>query len=345
MDKLRIGIIGTGHIAVDHIMRMRDMKRVEFVAVSSRRREPAEKAAALCGARVEDSYEAVVNADDIDAVMVCSPSEIHEEHVLAALATGKYVFCEKPLAVTAEGCRRIMEAEARIGRRMVMVGFMRRFDRGYLQVKEAIAGGQYGAPLIVHCAHRNIEAHVAYTTDMAITQTAIHEIDISRWLLDDEYESAQIIYPPQSKNATSFRDPEIVIMKTKKGVIINLEIYISCHYGYDVQCEVVCEDGVVRMPQPSNLFVRADGGTHEALENDWVLRFDGAFDDELAAWVDGVMRDREAAAADPKAPSCIPGPTAWDGYAAAVTADALIKAQTSGQAEPITLGDKPALYT
>ena len=332
MSALKIGIIGTGHIAVDHIHRLARMGGAQVTAVSSRRREPAEKAAALCGARVEDSYQAVVEADDVDIVMVTSPSELHEEHVLAAVKAGKYVFCEKPLAVTAEGCRKIMEAEQAAGKRLVMVGFMRRFDRGYLQLKEAVTGGKYGAPLIVKCAHRNIEAHVAYTTDMAITQTAIHEIDISRWLLDDEYVSAQVIYPPQTKNAESFRDPELIILRTSRGIIINLEIYISCRYGYDVQCEVVCEDGVLRMPQPSNLFIRSEGACHESLENDWVLRFDGAFDDELLAFLEGVRTGN------------LPGPTAWDGYAAAVTADALIRAQQSEQIETITLGEKPALY-
>ena len=141
-----------------------------------------------------------------------------------------------------------------------------------------------------------------------------------------------MIYPPQTKNATSFRDPELIILKTARGIIINLEIYISCRYGYDVQCEVVCEDGVLRMPQPSNLFVRAEGACHEALENDWVLRFDGAFDDELLAFLHGVRTGN------------LPGPTAWDGYAAAVTADTLIRAQQSEQIETITLGEKPALY-
>ncbi|MBQ9062333.1 MAG: Gfo/Idh/MocA family oxidoreductase, partial [Eubacterium sp.] len=121
MDTVRIGIIGTGHIALDHIQRLGRMGGAQVTAVSSRRREPAEKAAALCGARVEDDYRKVVQADDVDAVMVTSPSELHEEHVLAAIEAGKYVFCEKPLAVTAEGCRKIMEAEAAAGKRLTMV--------------------------------------------------------------------------------------------------------------------------------------------------------------------------------------------------------------------------------
>ena len=124
-------------------------------------------------------------------------------------------------------------------------------------------------------------------------ETAVSETadGLERWLLDDEYVSAQVIYPPQTKNAESFRDPELIILRTSRGIIINLEIYISCRYGYDVQCEVVCEDGVLRMPQPSNLFIRSEGACHESLENDWVLRFDGAFDDELLAFLVEVKDD------------------------------------------------------
>ena len=332
---IRIGMIGAGQIGEDHARRIaEEISGAQVTAIASRRREPAEKVAEICGARVENDVASLLAAKDVDAVIIASPSELHEEHVLMALAAGKQVFCEKPLAVTAAGCRRIVDAEMKLGRRMIQVGFMRRYDRGYRLLKQAIGGQTFGAPLMVHCAHRNIMPHGHFTTEMSVTQTAIHELDVTRWLLDDDYASAQVIFPSQTANADGsiLRDPQLMILTTKRGVCINLEVYVNCKFGYDIQCEVVFENGVVRMPDPSNLLVRVDAKRYTALETDWVLRFIDAYDAELKEWV----ADLEA--------GCPRGPSSWDGYAAAVTADALLRAQKTGAVEPIELEERPEIY-
>ena len=332
---IRVGIIGAGQIGEDHVRRITEkISGARVTAVASRRRAPAEKVAEICGARVENNIKDLLPADDVDAVILASPSELHEKHVLLALAAGKPVFCEKPLAVTAEGCKRIIEAEVKLGRRMVQVGFMRRYDHGYRQLKQAIASRAFGAPLMVHCAHRNIAPHGHFTTDMSVTQTAIHEIDVTRWLLDDDYVSAQVIFPRHTANADAgiLRDPQLMILTTRRGVCINLEVYVNCKFGYDIQCEVVCENGVIRMPDPSGLLVRAEAKRYTALETDWVLRFIDAYDVELKEWVEDVESGR------------LRGPSSWDGYAAALTADALLRAQKTGRVEPVELEKCPEIY-
>lgn len=332
---IRIGIIGAGQIGEDHAHRITDtIPNAQVTAIASRRRAPAEHIASCCGARVEDSPADLLAAKDIDAVVLTSPSELHEEQVLMALDAGKQIFCEKPLAITAAGCRRIVEAECKLGRRMVQVGFMRRYDRGYRMLKQAIAGQSLGAPLMVHCAHRNIMPHGHFTTDMSVTQTAIHEIDVTRWLLADDYVSAQVVFPRQTANADGsvLRDPQLMILTTKSGVCINLEVYVNCKFGYDIQCEVVFENGVARMPDPSYLHIRADAKRYTNLETDWVLRFADAYDAELKEWVEDLEHGQ------------LRGPSSWDGYAAAVTADALLRAQKTGAIEPIQLVECPAIY-
>lgn len=332
---VRIGLIGAGQIGEDHARRIAEkVPGAQITAVASRRRAPAKKVAEICGARVENSVPELLASHDVDAVILASPSELHEEQVLLALQAGKQVFCEKPLAITASGCKKIVDEEVRQGRRMVQVGFMRRYDRGYRALKEAIASRTFGAPLMIHCAHRNIAPHGHFTTDMSVTQTAIHEIDVTRWLFDDDYESAQVVFPRQTVNADEnvLRDPQLMILTTKSGVCINLEVYVNCKFGYDIQCEAVCENGVLRMPDPSGLLVRADAKRYTALETDWVLRFIDAYDVELQEWVEDVQSGH------------LRGPSSWDGYAAAVTADALLRAQKSGKIEPIILDECPEIY-
>ena len=103
----------------------------------------------------------------VDAVLVTSWGLAHEEHVLAAIEAGKPVFCEKPLARTEEACRRIIEAEMAAGRRLVQVGFMRRYDAGYNALKAVLDAGEIGAPLLMHCAHRNPSVPpYGFTTEM-----------------------------------------------------------------------------------------------------------------------------------------------------------------------------------
>ena len=103
----------------------------------------------------------------------------HEQYVMAAIKAGKYVFCEKPLAPDAAACKRIVEAEIAGGKQLVQVGFMRRYDPGYRQLKAHIDSGKFGLPLALHCVHRNYDAP-GWKTPMSVENSMIHEIDVLR---------------------------------------------------------------------------------------------------------------------------------------------------------------------
>lgn len=219
------------------------------------------------------------------------------------------------------------------GKHLIQLGFMRRYDKGYVQVKEALKSGEYGEPLILHCTHRNPEVGTNYNTPMAVHDTAIHEIDTLHWLVDDEYESAQVIMPKVTKYSHSeLKDPQIMLLRTKRGICIDVEVFVNCKFGYDINCEVVCEDGAIKMAQPSYPSIRKDAAVSTKIDTDCFVRFKDAYDTEVQNWVD-CAKD-----------GVINGPTAWDGYLAAVTADALVKAQETGQIEPIHTDEKPEFY-
>jgi myo-inositol 2-dehydrogenase/D-chiro-inositol 1-dehydrogenase len=243
------------------------------------------------------------------------------------------VFCEKPLATTAGDCKKIVDAEMNKGKKLVQVGFMRRYDKGYLQVKEILDSGKIGKPLMLHCTHRNAVVGDGYTTDMAVTDTAIHEIDCLHWLIDEQYVSAQVLFPRVTKYSHSrLKDPQIMILTTESGITIDIEVFVNCKFGYDIECEVCCEDGIVKMPEPSFPTLRYEAARSVAIETDWKRRFADAYDVEIQDWIDATKEGK------------VNGPTAWDGYLAAVTADALVKAQGSGKVEAIVTGPCPAFY-
>jgi myo-inositol 2-dehydrogenase/D-chiro-inositol 1-dehydrogenase len=333
---LRLGVIGTGAIGSEHIRRCSHaLLNSTVVAVTDIDAEQAAKVVEGLGmyAEVYADGHALIAAPEVQAVLVTSWGPTHEEYVLAAIAAGKPVFCEKPLAVTADGCRRIVDAEIAHGKRLVQVGFMRPYDEGYRALKQVIDSGAIGEPLMLHCAHRNPSVPEHYTTDMAITDTLIHELDVLRWLLNDDYKSVQVVFPRKTSKALAhLRDPQVVLIETLKGTRIDVEVFVNCQYGYDIQCEVVGETGIARLPEPTQVQMRSAAKLSSAILMDWKDRFIAAYDVELQAFIDSVRVGQ------------IGGPSAWDGYAAAVAADACIEAQASGAIVALGLPGRPPFY-
>ena len=332
---VRIGVIGTGMIGRDHTRRIQQvLAGAEVVALSDYSPDAARgvQADLAPSAKVYETGAGLIAAPDVDAVLVTSTGATHEAYVLAAIAAGKPCFCEKPLATTADGAKRIVDAEVTHGKRLVQVGFMRRYDAGYVALKQATA--QIGAPIMVHAAHRNPTVPEAYGTPMAIHDTLIHEIDVLRWLLDDDYVSARVLFPRKAARAhDGLRDPQVVVLETAKGVLIDVEIFVNCHYGYDIQCEIVGEDGIARLPEPMAIQLRLDAKLQNPILTDWKDRFVDSYDVELNDFIKAAAKGTAA------------GPSSWDGYVAAITSDACVVAQgTSGEAVAITLPDRPALY-
>ncbi|MBE7212016.1 MAG: Gfo/Idh/MocA family oxidoreductase, partial [Gluconacetobacter diazotrophicus] len=243
---LRIGVVGTGAIGRDHMRRLTAvLPGAAIVAASDP--GPGSARAALDavnpdGTVFDDGHE-LVAASAVDAVLVTSLGSTHAEYVLAAIAAGKPVFCEKPLATTAADCRRIVDAEVAAaarngGRRLVQVGFMRPFDAGYRQLRAVLRAGAIGAPLLAHCVHRNVSSPPYWTDDTPIEDSLVHELDALRWLLDDEFASAQVVFPRRASRAPAvLRDPRMVLLETANGVRVDVELFMNCAYGYDIQCE------------------------------------------------------------------------------------------------------------
>lgn len=333
---LKVGIIGCGMIGKEHAKRIQyKIQGAEVVAVCDVFEAGAKAASDLIGGvKIYTDFNQLVADPDVDAVLVATPGAFHKDPVIAAIKAGKPVFTEKPLTNTAAECKEIVDAEMAGGKHLVQVGFMRRYDRGYNQVREMIQSGEYGAPLIVKCTHRAEGVDDAYTTEMAVTDTAIHEIDVLPWLIGgDEWDEVQCLFPKNTKNAhEGLKDPQVMVMKTKAGVLCIVEVNVNCGFGYDINAEVVCEDGVINLPCPSFPTTRKNFQVATAIEKNWILRFIDSYDVELQDWVDNAAKGTTG------------GSSAWDGYTAAITADALVASQKSGKPEKVVTGGTPEFY-
>ncbi|HSK25461.1 MAG TPA: Gfo/Idh/MocA family oxidoreductase [Jiangellales bacterium] len=333
---VRVGVIGVGMIGQDHIRRLTTvLAGSQVVAVTDvdadRARQVAE--ALPAAARSHGTGQEVITDDDVDAVIVTSWGPTHEEYVLAALEAGKPVFCEKPLATTSEACSRIVDAEVAGGRRLVQVGYMRRYDAAYQAMKAVVDSGDIGAPLMLHSTHRNPEVPGHYTREMAITDTAVHDFDTARWLLGEEYVAATVLTPRRSRHGGELQDPLLILLETESGVLVDVETSVNIRYGYDIRGEVVGEDGTVSLADSNPVVVRRGGVFSGRVPEDWRERFLRAYDVELQAWVDVVASGGGAT-----------GPSSWDGYAAAVVSDAAVQALHSGTRTAVQMRPKPDLY-
>lgn len=333
MTELKIGLVGTGSIGQTHIERINNkLQGAKVIACADPNKDFGKAIAEKYGIKAFETGEEMINDSSIDAIICTANDAFHEEVVIATIKAGKPVFCEKPLSPTVDACKRIVDAEIAGGKHLVQVGFMRRFDPGYQQLKSMIDNGQYGKPLMLHCAHRNYDAP-GFTTSMPVENSMIHEIDVLRWLLGENYKSAEVVFPKTTKYAEDgLLDPQIMYLTTESGVRIDVESFVNCRYGYDIKCEVVCEEGVLNLPEPANAMVRTNASRVTPICRDWSERFIDAYNIEFQEWINATKE------------GCVTGPSAWDGYVGQVTAASASEARDTQTVVNIEIPTKPEFY-
>jgi myo-inositol 2-dehydrogenase / D-chiro-inositol 1-dehydrogenase len=331
---VRVGVVGVGMIGQDHIRRLTQvLSGAAVVAVTDVDADRAQSiASGVPGARALPTGRDVIGDDEVDAVLVASWGGTHEEYVVAAIEAGKPVFCEKPLATTQEACLRILDAEVAGGRRLVQVGFMRRYDAAYRALKNVVDDGAIGAPLLMHCAHRNPSVPAHFTSEMIINDSAVHEIDLVRWLFDEEIVAANVLKPRRNSKA-DFQDPLVVLLEMAGGALVDVELSVNIGYGYDIRGEVVGENGTVALGDGTDVIVKREGYRSGRVPADWRERFVRAYDVELQEWLDAVRAGTST------------GPSAWDGYAAAVVGDSCLEALKTDSRTAVSLRERPDFYS
>lgn len=332
---IRIGLIGAGGMGRAHLARIHhDLAGATITAVADINLEAARSAAEPYGATVYAASEELVNDPEVDAVVIATFGKVHAPDVIRCVEAGKYVLCEKPLATTAEDCRRIMDAEIAGGKRLVTVGFMRRFDTGYRQMKAVLDAGEHGYATLVHCRHRNPSVPENYTTRNMIDDTAIHEIDICRFLLGEEIVSVRVDTPrATSRRFDHLQDPLVLVARTASGVLIDDEVNVNIQFGYSIECELVMEAGTVRLGDQEKVHVRDAAGNRNAMCQSHIDRFQEAFNREFQEWINAVAADEHT------------GSTSWDGYAATCVVDAgLASLDDGGREVEVKMVARPDFY-
>lgn len=313
---LDVGVIGLGTMGADHVRTLGE--QVPGVRVRAVHDLSVDRTAAIAeasGARAAGSATELIAAEDVQAVIIASPDPSHAALTLACVAAGKPVLCEKPLGVGVAESAQVVAAEEAAGRRLVSVGFMRRFDPGYLALREAVRGGPVGTPLLVHNTHRNAAPHPSATSEGVVANSMIHELDILPWLTGMPVTALEV----RSPRREGLRDPQLALVELGEGqVLATVEVFLAAGYGYEVHCEVVGSEGTARLRGPGHLEVARGQRDGRVVAPDYRDRFAEAYRRELVAWADAAARGTTA------------GATARDGHRANVVAAAGIESLRTG---------------
>ena len=330
---IRVAVIGAGIMGADHARIIAsELPGADLRWICDADEARARSVADATGARhASTDALAAIAADDVDAVLIASPDPTHAELTLACLRARKPVLCEKPLAPDSAECLGVLRCESQLGKQLVQVGFMRRFDPPYVEMKARGMQRGIGAPVMMHNFHRNVSAPPHFTGQMAITNSAPHEFDIARFVLGTEYSSVSAFQPSRSVPGQGV-GPVFMVLRTEPGQLVNIEINNNAGYGYDVRCELVCEHGAIALRASAHTETHLNLGATTDYARDWRPRFEQAYRLQDLAWLRSIESGVPA------------GASAWDGYVASLTAERAVDALQGGREVEIRYAEQPALY-
>ncbi len=321
---LSVGVIGTGVMGAEHVRVLREETAgARVVAICDADTERA-RAVTGDGEAFTDPL-ALIHDHKVQAVIIAAPDATHADLAFACIAAGKHLLCEKPLAATADQALRVVQAEVTLGKRLVQVGYMRRFDPAYAEMLRVRQSGAIGEAVLLHNTHRNAAAPDWFTGAMAVTNSFVHEIDISRWLLDAEPVLARISAAPGG-------DPLMITLETDGGAIVSTEVFMNARYGYHVHAQLVGRDGTIEMSAPTATVTNHAGQHGHSWPENWVPRFRDAYRIQMNAWVKSIAEERPV------------GASAWDGYVATAIAEQVVTALQTGNPVQLNFGQRPDLY-
>jgi myo-inositol 2-dehydrogenase/D-chiro-inositol 1-dehydrogenase len=331
--RISVGVVGTGGMGGMHATCLhRKVAGARVAAVSDVDAPRAEKVAGECGgAAVFGDAAEMIRSDEVEAVVVASPDPTHAELVLECLRLGKPVLCEKPLAMSPEEASGIVEAEVERGEKLVQVGFMRRYDPQHTDVKNVVASGAIGDPVLFKGWHRNAEMPPGADSEWVVLSAAIHDLDSARWMLGGEVEEV-FVRGASTTGSPDVFDLQLLQLSFDNGRLATIEVNVEAGFGYEVGVEVVGVNGTAYAAPPSAATVRLDRAFAQKVDGDWLDRFEPAYTIELQEWTEALGKGLTAS------------PDAWDGYASLVVAEACIASIRSGKPEAVSVPEKPALY-
>lgn len=317
----KLALLGAGRIGKVHARAIASDSRAKLVAVADAVAEAAKAIADAAGCKVS-TIDEILADKDVDAVIICTPTNTHADLIERFARAGKAVFCEKPIDLDVARAKACLEVVRETGAR-VMLGFNRRFDPHFRAVRKAIDDGRIGDVEMVTITSRDPGAPPAEYIKVSggiFRDMTIHDFDMARFLLGEEIVSVQasasVLVDPKIGELGDY-DSASLILTTASGRQAVISNSRRATYGYDQRIEVHGSLGSVAAENQRPVSIEVankDGYTRPPLHDFFMTRYTEAYAAEIAAFIDSLEQNTP------------PSPSAEDGLIALRLADAALRA-------------------
>jgi predicted dehydrogenase len=304
---MKFSLIGTGRAGLIHARNIASrIPNTELVSICDANSKTLEEVGQEFGvfARYTDFRQAVADKG-VDAVVIVTPTFLHHDIACAAAENGKHVFLEKPMAVTVAECEAINRAVERAGVKL-QIGFMRRFDEGFLNAKNILDSGEMGRVMKIKSTGRGPGLPSPWMYDLAksngiIAEVNSHDMDSLRWFTGSEAtrvyaEAANFKCHDARQTHPDFYDNVLANFRFSDGTLGEVDGTCPCHYGYDARVEILCEKGLLMVGSVAEqgvVKVSVDGQVVGRAVKSWRNLFKDAYLAEMEHFVACVREDKQ----------------------------------------------------
>ncbi|MGB0901472.1 inositol 2-dehydrogenase [Halocynthiibacter sp.] len=292
---LRFALLGAGRIGKTHAQAIHNNPDATLAVVTDAMPAAAEAIAVQYGAEIRD-MEAIAAADDIDAVVICTPTNTHADLIELFARAGKAIFCEKPIDLSLDRVKACLAVVDETNATL-MIGFNRRFDPHFMGARAAIDDGQIGdvEQVVISSRDPGLPPYEYVTVSGGIFRDmTIHDFDMARFMLGEEIETVQaaasVLVDPKMGELGDY-DTVSVILTTATGKQAMINNSRRATYGYDQRVEVHGSKGAVTAMNEHPVQVEvasADGYNRAPLHDFFMTRYVAAYAAEIAAFVASV---------------------------------------------------------
>lgn len=296
MKRIKAGVIGTGRIGKVHINTLiQQVPQIDIIAIADINIEKAQEIAHQYSIQtVSTNYQEVINHNEVEAVIICSPTDTHAKYIREAAIAGKHIFCEKPVDLSLRVIQEVLDTIKKAGVKF-MVGFNRRFDPNFLKVKQMVEEGKIGKPHILKITSRDPAPppaeYIAVSGGMFLDMT-IHDFDMARYITGSEvvevYTKATVLVDPEIGKAGDV-DTAVITLTFANGSIGVIDNSRKAVYGYDQRLEIFGSKGMLNIDNnfPENHMHYSENGIHSSLPlNFFMERYIVAYANEMKAFCD-----------------------------------------------------------
>ena len=305
-SKIGICLIGAGRAGMIHANNYKNKVNGAYMAAVVDILEDSAKSAAqeLEIAKYYTDYKKILTDDEVKAVIVVSPTNLHKGIVIDCANAGKHIFCEKPMAMNTHECDEMIRA-CEANRVKLQIGFMRRYDESFMRAKEMIGSGVIGDIVMIRSSTRGPSKPRPWMYDIKksngiLAEINSHDIDCIRWLADSEIKTIYAI-------GGNYRNKEIaelypdyydnLVMNGvfENGVQYSIDGAAYVQYGYDAKVEIVGTKGVLQIGRSDAQFLKCttvEHGTSTPFINSWTTLFKDAYLEEDSHFIDCILNDK-----------------------------------------------------